>query len=209
VLHPLLVHLGYAATPRPGRMSPGETARATFAAVKSHAPEWARLAWRRSASLALLNTVAGPTWMRTYDWERSRAFVLPHDQHGWVRINVVGREARGIVPETHYAGTCDELADALVQARTPDGRPIIKRVIRVADENGGRLPTQLPDLVVHWDDAAYDDPLRVAGTDLVTRPDARRLTGRHEFEGFLVSAGTRHPGDVVAGHRLHEVLAER
>ncbi len=207
LLVPLLADLGYLAAPRPARMSPGDAARTAFAAAKRGAPEWARSAWRRNASLGALNAVAGPTAMRAFHWDRTRAFVLPHDQHGWIRINLAGREARGIVPAAHYVGTCDELSAALLAARTVDGRPLVKRVLRTADAIGGRPPRSLADLVVHWDDAAYDDPVSVAGTGIVLRPDARRLTGRHTFEGFLLTAGMAPPGAVVAGHDLHRVIA--
>jgi predicted AlkP superfamily phosphohydrolase/phosphomutase len=206
LLHPLLVELGYAAPPRPGRMSPRDAGRTAFAAAKRHAPDWARSAWRRSASLPLLNAVAGPTAIRTYDWDRTRAFVMPHDQHGWVRINLAGREAAGIVPASHYAGTCDELAAALLAARTRDGRPVIKRVLRLADDNGGRPPRYLPDLVAHWDDAAYDDPVHLASSEIVTRTDGRRLTGRHTFEGFLVTGGMTPPADLVPSRELQRLL---
>lgn len=155
ILDPLLSHLGYAATPRPGRMSPRDAGRLAFAAAKRNAPERVRTAWRRRASLPLLNAIAGPTAMRAYDWDRTRAFVLPHDQHGWVRINLAGREARGTVPAAHYAGLCDELSAALLAARDDDGRPLITRVLRVADGSGGTPPPWLPDLVLHWADTAY------------------------------------------------------
>ena len=207
VLRPLLAELGYAAAPRPSRIGPREAGRTAFAAAKRNAPEWARSAWRRSAPLALLNAVAGPTAMGAYDWERTRAFALPHDQHGWIRLNLAGREARGIVPAGHYAGTCDELCAALLAARTEDGRPIVRDVLRVCDEAGAAPPARLPDLVVHWADGAYDDPLRVAGSDIAARPDARRLTGRHTFTGFAVAAGLELPSGTIAGHDLHRVLA--
>ena len=207
VLHPLLVQRGFAAVPRAGRLSPRDAGRLAFAAAKARAPTPARRAWRRAAPPAMLRAAAAPTMMRPYDWERTRAFALPSDQHGWVRVNLAGREARGIVPAACYDGLCDELTAALREARTEDGRPLVRTVVRVAEEHGGSPPTRLPDLVVHWEDAAHDVPVRVAGSDIAARPDGLRLTGQHAFDGFLVSSGVdRAAGDVRADelHRLME-----
>src|SRR5256885_8916367 len=41
--------------------------------------------------------LARPTMLPAYDWARTRAFSLPTDQHGWIRINLRGRERAGIV----------------------------------------------------------------------------------------------------------------
>jgi len=206
VLHPLLVHLGFAAVPRAGRLSPRDAGRTAFAAAKARAPTSARRAWRRAASPAILRAAAAPTMMRPYDWERTRAFALPSDQHGWVRVSLAGREACGIVPPAHYDGLCDELTAALHEARTDDGRPLVRRVVRVAEEDGGSPPTRLPDLVVHWEDAAHDVPVRVAGSDIAARPDGLRLTGQHTFDGFVIASGPGAAGDVAA-HELHRLVA--
>jgi predicted AlkP superfamily phosphohydrolase/phosphomutase len=206
LLHPLLVDLGYAAVPQGRGMSPRDAGRAAFAALKAGSPNWLRHAWRRVASPALLNAVAEPTAMRAYDWDRTRAFSLPSDQHGWVRINLAGREARGTVPAADYAGMCDELSAALLAARTEDGRPLVQRVLRLADGNGGRPLAQLPDLVVDWDDAAHDVPVRVRGSAVRSTPEGLRLTGKHAYEGFLIAAGLPPAGAVIASHELHRLI---
>jgi predicted AlkP superfamily phosphohydrolase/phosphomutase len=207
LLHPLLVELGYATVPRGRRLSPRDAGRTAFAALKANAPNWLRHAWRQVASPALLNAVAEPTAMKAYDWDRTRAFSLPSDQHGWVRINLIGREARGTVPAADYAALCDELGAALLAVRTQDGRPVVKRVLRLADGNGGRPLAKLPDLVVDWEDAAHDDPLRLHGSRLECSPEGLRLTGKHAYEGFLIGVGLPPTGDVIAAHELHGLLS--
>ena len=206
LLHPLLVDLGYAAVPRGRRLSPRDAGRTAFAALKANAPNWLRHTWRRVASPAMLNAMAEPTAMKAYDWERTRAFSLPSDQHGWVRINLAGREARGVVPAADYAAVCDELSAALLATRTQDGRPVVRRVLRLADGTGGRPLEKLPDLVVDWEDAAHDSPLRLRGSTLACSPEGLRLTGKHAYEGFLVGVGLPPAGDVIAAHELHGLL---
>ena len=147
LLHPLLVELGYAAVPRGRRMSPRDAGRTAFAALKGRAPNWLRHAWRH-APPAVLNAVAEPTAMRAYDWDRTRAFSLPSDQHGWVRVNLAGREARGTVAAADYAGLCEALAAQLLAGRTPDGRPLVRCVLRLAELDGGRPPR--PSCPISW-----------------------------------------------------------
>ena len=206
LMHPLLVDLGYAAAPRGTRMTARDAGRTAFAMAKRRAPGWVRDAYRRRASHGVLRAVAAPTAMAAYDWDRTRAFAVPTDQHGMVRINLAGREARGIVPAADYAATCNELSEALRGAHDADGTPLVRKILRLADDNGGRPPAQLADLVVHWTDAACAHPVRVAGGAVTARPDGRRLTGQHAFDGFVVSVGAPPHGDVVASHELCDLV---
>ena len=206
LLHPLLVDLGYAAVPRGRRMSARDAARTAFAALKARAPNPVRHAWRHVASPAMLNAVAEPTAMKAYDWDRTRAFSLPSDQHGWVRINLAGRESRGTVPAADYTAVCEEVAAALLATRTQDGRPVVRHVLRLADANGDGPLAKLPDLVVDWEDAAHDVPLRLSGSTLECRPEGLRLTGKHAYEGFLIAVGTPPAGDVIASRELHRLI---
>jgi predicted AlkP superfamily phosphohydrolase/phosphomutase len=206
LLHPLLIALGYAAPLGAGQLAPGALGRQLLAAGKRGLPDWARQRWRSSMSPVVMNAVARPNAMQLYDWSHTRAFALPTDQHGWVRINLVGREAAGIVPDSHYRGLCEEIAASLLAARTPDGRPVVKSILTMADDFGGRPPAHMPDLIIDWDDAAHDDPVRIAGTDVCVRPEALRLTGKHAYDGFLLSTGVQDPGDEIASSALHEVI---
>src|SRR5438128_1117719 len=59
-----------------------------------------------------------------YDWSQTRAFSLVNEQHGSIRVNLIGREARGTVPAEEYEDTCRQVEKALLALRTEDGKPL-------------------------------------------------------------------------------------
>lgn len=144
-----------------------------------------------------------PIWYQPA-WPRMRAFALPSYSDGFVRLNVLGREARGLVATSDYEAVCDELTRALhdlVDARS--GAPVVKEVVRTrrgALEQRRSLPD--PDLVVRW---------RPGPVDVVDSPSLGRIgpvpfprAGTHRGAGFLLASG---PGvargtEISAAHAL-------
>jgi hypothetical protein len=126
-------------------------------------------------------------WYR-HLWPRMRAFALPTFSEGYVRINVKGREAAGVVDPSEYERVCDEVTaeiEGLTDARS--GAPIVLEVRRTRDSPHaeGRLPD--PDLIVRW---------RPGATDVVDGPTTGRIgplpyarAGSHTEEGFLWLSG--------------------
>ena len=132
-------------------------------------------------------------WYRPH-WHRMRCFALPSISHGYVRINVRGRERDGMVPPDEYGSLCDELGRhlrALRDART--GRPLVREVVRTRRSplEGGSRPDA--DLVVFY---------HPAPTDVVDSPRFGRIgpvpfarTGGHANRGFaLLKAPGFEPG---------------
>jgi predicted AlkP superfamily phosphohydrolase/phosphomutase len=192
-----LRELGFAQPARRG----GRTA---LAAVKRRTPSALKRVYYRRAPNAVRYRLAAPTMMAPLDWSRTRAFALPTDQHGWVRVNLQGREAEGTVAPEDYESTCEELEDALRGLCTEDGRPIASNVIRA--HPGGPPPPLLPDLVVHWSDAAFDRPVRLRDPAVEAWPTAGR-TGHHRSGGFFIARGlNRPPGEELEAAELHRVL---
>ena len=125
--------------------------------------------WRLRAGVpthvrGLITRALGPTLAREamvrlqtvgVDWARTRAFTLPSDHHGQVRLNVRGRERDGIVDP----GEADELVariqQGLLSFRDPDGSLSVAGVDRVDDLVGRDAPARdrLPDLIVRWGQA--------------------------------------------------------
>ena len=186
------------AAPRPARMSPRDAARTAFAAAKrGRAGVGARRrggATRRSARST--RSPGRPRCGRSTGTARERSCCPTTSTAGCASTSPAARRAGSCRPRTtpepatscprrcsrRGAATAARSSSASCARRTP---------------SAGARPRSLADLVVHWDDAAYDDPVSVAGSGIVLRPDARRLTGRHTFEGFLLSAGMAPPGAVV------------
>ncbi|HYC03996.1 MAG TPA: alkaline phosphatase family protein [Azospirillaceae bacterium] len=134
-------------------------------------------------------------------WPRMKAFALPTFADGYVRINLKGREAHGIVDPADYDKVCDEITAEIMALVNPrNGRKIAKNVVRTrksALDSDPRLPDA--DLVVEWESVPAD----VAEGPVTGRigPVPYRRTGSHTSEGFLLAAGPGiEPGELPAGH---------
>ena len=84
------------------------------------------------------------------DWSTTRAFFLPSDETGQIRLNVRGREQRGIVDPAEADAVLDEIADGLATFRIDDGTPAVAAVDRTHTLYPGARSELLPDLIVRW-----------------------------------------------------------
>lgn len=132
------------------------------------------------------------------DWDTTRAFPLLCDLDGYVRINLRGREAAGIVePGAEYEELCAALADgfrSFVDADT--GRPVVDAIARPDDlyADGARRAA-LPDLMLRWSDtpAARHRVVHSPRHGDIRWPVPGRhpqgRSGNHRPDGFLIAAG--------------------
>jgi hypothetical protein len=170
------------------------------------------VAWRHAikASLPMAIQDRLSTFWRTgrTDWSSTRAASLTADVHGYVRINLRGREARGIVePGAEYGRLCAEIREGLLGFVDSDtGEPVVQEVART-DElfPTGRRRDALPDLIVRWAPSpcastrAVESPRfgRIAWPTPGKNPNAR--SGNHTAEGFVVAVGDGiEPGSTIA-----------
>jgi predicted AlkP superfamily phosphohydrolase/phosphomutase len=186
-----------------------ERALSLFAAAKRRVPARLKKIYYRSLSPDFTGRLAQPTMIPAYDWEQTRAFALPSDQHGWIRINLMGREAKGSVPLESYYETCDEIEEMLRTLATEDGRPLVRDVLRAAEVDAGPPGRGVPDLVVHWHDAAFEMPIKWDGLLLEAHPAAVDQTGQHAPEGFMIMKGHKANGDgVVRATEIQRLITE-
>lgn len=155
-----------------------------------------------------------PFWLQDYltafwrmgsvDWTVTPATILLADLQGYIRINLRGREAAGIVePGEEYDHLCTEIMEGLstfVDADT--GEPVVESMMR-SDQlfSQGFRRNNLPDLLVRWASSPVANHRAIVSSSYGSipwpipgrNPDGR--SGNHRPEGFLIAAGNRiQPG---------------
>lgn len=135
-------------------------------------------------------------WRAGYDWKYTKAFTLLSDTHGWVRINLKGREALGIVEEKDYENILQEITAGLKTFVDEDtGEAIVNDVVRPSQFYAGEKLKRLPDLIIHWANSpscnhrAIISPKfgRIIWPTPGKNPEGR--SGNHKPEGFLLAYG--------------------
>ena len=210
-LGPLLIESGWASLAGWGSQSWRERARSLFAALKRHAPAGLKKLYYKTLPRTATLQLAQPTMLPTYDWSRTRAFSLPSDQHGWIRLNLSGREAEGVVRPGEYEGACRELRRMLLELETEDGRRLVRDCLVTSESYEDALTQPLPDLIAHYEDAAFDPYMRIKGMAFKPQAIGRKFTGQHALEGFLIAAGRPDilaGAPVVAAKDLHRMMID-
>jgi len=209
-LSPLLVEKGFARLADWNSQSWTERVIALIAAAKRRSPAALRKLYYRAMPATATQRLARPTMMPAYDWNHTRAFSLPSDQHGWIRVNLKGREASGIVPMERYKDLCQELEQLIRSLTTEDGKLLARNVIRTAERGEDAIGLRIPDLVVHWENEAFRAPLRIRDSLVVSQPVGRKFNGQHALEGFCVLRGAAdlHEGDSIRAEDIHRVMCK-
>jgi predicted AlkP superfamily phosphohydrolase/phosphomutase len=140
----------------------------------------------------------------TLDMARSRAFCLPTDLQGYIRINLRGREPAGIVAESEYDAICRELESEFLAFRHRDtGAPVVKEVVRVHDLFKGPLADDLPDLSVIWNADHIVEEIESPKCGVIRcAPDLSAGGGNHRGTGFMLVSGPDVGGGRFAGSIL-------
>jgi predicted AlkP superfamily phosphohydrolase/phosphomutase len=205
---PLLIERGFSRLANWGSQSWGKRALSLMASTKRHTPEAIKQLYYKSMPTAATHKLARPTMLPVYDWQNTRAFSLPTDQYGWIRVNLIGREAQGSVPLDQYEEVCKQLEEMLLPLTTEDGQRLVQDITRTAPNAASALGNPLPDLVVHWQDAAFAWPVRIKDSAVRVEPVGKKSTGQHASEGFCIYRGadSQKLGEVVAAKDLGRLI---
>jgi predicted AlkP superfamily phosphohydrolase/phosphomutase len=146
-----------------------------------------RLPWQLRHWLALQLAAANT------DWSHTKAFTLPADLEGCIRINLRGREPRGIIePGSQYEDVCAELTEALKGLINPaTGRAAVRRVCRIDHLFPGGRRDHLPDLTVIWNDEAEIHEVYSDRLGLISEAPIDPRTGTHSPLSFMAARGQR------------------
>ncbi|HKT16150.1 MAG TPA: hypothetical protein VJR87_12185 [Allosphingosinicella sp.] len=127
-------------------------------------------------------------------WPQMRAFALPSFYDGQIRINLAGRERRGIVDPAEYESVCDDIEALLRSCRDSiSGEPVVAAVERLSGNAAALDPSQA-DMVAVWKGA----PLGLLHPTLGTiGPLPYRRPGGHSGKSgvaYFIAEGLA-PGD--------------
>jgi predicted AlkP superfamily phosphohydrolase/phosphomutase len=141
-------------------------------------------------------------------WDTTSVFPLRADLQGYARINLAGREPKGIVePGPALDELCERIIEGLHSFRDTDtGDELVDDVLRTDTyfPQGGRRD-RLPDLIVRWKDtpAATHASVRSPRYGVVQRTMPGRVpngrSGNHRGTGFFIARGSGMPAGLRAG----------
>jgi hypothetical protein len=147
-------------------------------------------------------------------WDQMKAFALPTNSDGYIRINVQGREARGLVEPADFQRLCTEISQRLHELIDPrTGRAMVERVIQMRSDPFEVDSRQSPaDLIVLWQEDSATD---VVESPLVGRigPVPYFRTGGHQKRGsrienfLMIRARDCAPGTAIVEGRLEDLPA--
>jgi predicted AlkP superfamily phosphohydrolase/phosphomutase len=122
-------------------------------------------------------------------WAQSKAFALPNDYSGAIRINLSGREPRGVVRPHEYEAVCDKIEHELKQLVNPDtGAPVVRDVIRPQRLYPGEELGDFPDLIITWTNDAPVSTVTSPSVGTISRAFPERRSGAHRNDCFVLSS---------------------
>jgi predicted AlkP superfamily phosphohydrolase/phosphomutase len=132
-----------------------------------------------------------------HDWSKTPGLALLADLSGYIRLNVKGREAKGLLrPESpgeeRYIALIDACLHELVDAAS--GEKLVREVCRRPSLFQGKRADLLPDLFVLWRDVTSSGRARSERLGLLPQESPTGRSGNHSRDGFAVIVGSL-PGD--------------
>ena len=105
--------------------------------------------------------------LRGVPWDHTKAFTMPNDDAGYLRVNLRGRERDGIVEPRELEPLLEEITKGLLTFHNTDGSQTVRRILRTSELGyPGPCQDQLPDLAVQWNERVVNPLMGVRSTRL-------------------------------------------
>jgi predicted AlkP superfamily phosphohydrolase/phosphomutase len=147
---------------------------------------------------------------RSTNWSKTRAFSMLADAQGWIRINLKGREARGIVQAgREYDELCEKIARGLktyVDADTNE--PLVRKLVRTSQVFEGEKVEFLPDLMIQWNTRPACEHRMITSPRYGSIPwptpgqNPEGRSGNHFTDGMLIAAGEGIKSGTISGAHI-------
>jgi predicted AlkP superfamily phosphohydrolase/phosphomutase len=152
--------------------------------------------WRSRLSqffpLQLQQRLQSQQFLSQIDWDRTTAFPLPGLYSSFIRVNLRGREPKGIVePGREYQELLSRLETDLRQLVDPhSGEPAVQTVTKTVEAYSCDPPVVLPDLCVEWKASPrFIDRVIHPKCELVQIAPWYNRSSYHSFKGFFATSG--------------------
>jgi predicted AlkP superfamily phosphohydrolase/phosphomutase len=161
--------------------------------------------------LQLMIAKAVPQWARDavvsraiaggYRWDDTLGFCLHGDPSSYLRLNLRGREAKGLLDADEAAAFKTFLRDELLATTLPDGRKAVAKVTFPSAEAKGPRAHLLPDVLVEWNPQARPaEALHTPHLGVIRGKPQTGRGGNHSFDAFYAHRGPRQDTALRPGH---------
>jgi predicted AlkP superfamily phosphohydrolase/phosphomutase len=188
------------------KAAPGSSLWRIRAAVPTSVRAW--IAQMIPDRLAL--ELAARLELRGVQWDRTKAFMMPNDDAGYLRLNLRGRERDGIVEPKEVEPLLEKITNGLLTFRNSDGSPAIRKIWRLSELGyPGPCHDQLPDLVLQWNERVVSPLVGVRSTqfgEILSPGWGTGRTGCHTGEAWaLVVPGRSRIKTTIASPHIIDV----
>jgi hypothetical protein len=165
--------------------------------LRQHLPAGLQNAIAQAVPVSVRDRVVNRSIVDGHDWPRTPGFACLTDLNGYVRLNLRGRESRGMLAPPDSKADKDasryveELRKAFLSFRIADsGQPLVEDVRLAADDFPGARSHHLPDLIVAWSGAAPATAIHSETLGTIRAELATGRGGNHRPGGFCVALGS-------------------
>jgi predicted AlkP superfamily phosphohydrolase/phosphomutase len=147
----------------------------------------------QAAPVAIRDWVVERATAGGHDWSKTPGLALPADLSGYIRLNVKGREAKGMLTPGSPDQECYiALIDACLHdlADAASGEKLVRQVCRRPSLFEGKRAELLPDLFVLWRDVPSSGQARSNRLGLLPQEPSTGRSGNHSPDGFAVIVGS-------------------